>query len=98
MMKKYKIYAGLGGGFGGAEEVCVDFFPNEKYALCYAYDCAVEAYQGYEGLHGLVTYQDIYENPSEFGLEEDCCDETLIDEVYTEQIADWIEYYVEEVE
>ena len=97
-MKKYKIFAGLGGSFGGAEEICVDFFPDEKHALCYAYDCAVEAYQSYEGYYGLATYQDVYDSPEEYGLDEGCYDETLIEEAYTEQIADWIEYYVEEVE
>lgn len=41
--------------------------------------------------HGIVSYGDIWENPEDYGLEED------IEEIYQEEVESWITYYVEEV-
>lgn len=40
-MKKFKIYAGLGGGFGGADYIDTLEFNNKDEALDYAYQEAV---------------------------------------------------------
>ena len=96
-MKKYNIYAGLGGGFGGARLVAeAEEFENEEAAVNYAYECALEEYQSYEGYHGIVSYGDILDNPEEYGLEEGFTEED-VDEIYQEEIESWITYYVKEV-
>lgn len=96
-MKKYNIYAGLGGGFGGAHLVAeAEEFENEAAAVNYAYECALEEYQSYEGYHGIVSYGDIWENPEDYGLEEGYTEED-VDEIYQEEVESWITYYVKEV-
>lgn len=87
---KYNIYAGLSGSFGGATYrgtlECEDIMEAEQYA----YECALEEYESYSGCHGLLTWDDIAEENNldinENSVEIDC--------LYTEQLEDWIEYYV----
>jgi hypothetical protein len=94
---KYNIYAGLGGGFGGARLVAeAEEFENRAAAENYAYECALEDYQSYEGYHGIVSYGDIWENPEDYGLEEGYTEED-VEEIYQEEVESWITYYVEEV-
>ena len=94
---KYNIYAGLSGGFGGAQLVAeAEEFENRDAAINYAYECAFEEYQSYEGCHGLVSYGDICENPEDYGLEEGYTEED-VEEIYREEVESWITYYVEEV-
>lgn len=96
-MKKYNIYAGLGGGFGGAKLVAeAEEFENEEAAVEYAYCCALEEYQSYEGYHGIVSYGDILDCPEDYGLEEGYTEED-VEEIYQEEVESWITYYVEEV-
>lgn len=96
-MSKYKIFAGLGGGFGGAEYVETREFVTEKDANDYAYELACQDYEMYEGMHGLPDFGDIEEDPEYYGLMEDASSEE-IEEVYIEARDGWIEYYVELVE
>ena len=97
-MKKYNIYAGLGGGFGGARLVAeAEEFENEAAAVKYAYECALEEYYSYEGCHGIVSYGDILDYPEDYGLEDGFTDED-VQEIYQEEIESWITYYVREVE
>lgn len=55
---KYKIYAGLGGSFGGATYQYIDDFSTEEDALDTAYLLAVQEYESYEGLHGLPSWEE----------------------------------------
>ena len=97
-MKKYNIYAGLGGGFGGARLVAeAEEFENEAAAVNYAYECALEEYQSYEGYHGIVSYGDILDYPKDYGLEDGFTEED-VQEIYQEEVESWISYYVKEVE
>lgn len=89
----YNIYAGLGGGFGGAEFCGEGEFVSEEDAMEYAREQAVHEYQSYEGLHGIFGLEDIREEYQDFGLDEDFTDEEL-EEVYNSEIESWIEYYV----
>lgn len=90
---KYNLYAGLNGGFGGANLVFKGAEYNDiEEATEAAYEYAVEEYQSYEGYHGLTSYNDIKENPEDYGLDKDPEAED-IDEVYTEEVESWIEYY-----
>ncbi len=96
-MKQYKIYAGLGGGFGGAQHIETLEFENMCDANDYAYELAVQEYQSYEGLHGLADYAEICENPEDYGLSDDF-DEDAAHEAYMQEIENWIEYWAEVVE
>lgn len=52
---KYKIYAGLSGGFGGATYQKTEDYSSMDEALEDAYALAVEEYQSYEGCHGIMS-------------------------------------------
>ena len=97
-MAQYKVYAGLGGGFGGAKYIETVEAASEEEAADIAYECAVEEYESYEGLHGLVSYGDVIDNPEEYGLDEDCQNEEYLWEAYEEERSTWLDYYVKEVQ
>lgn len=97
-MAQFKVYAGLGGGFGGAKYIETVEVANEEEAAKIAYEYAVEEYESYEGLYGLVSYGDIVDNPEEYGLDEDCQNEEYLWEAYEEERSTWLSYYVKEVQ
>lgn len=55
-MQKYNIYAGLGGGFGGASYQGTGDFKSLADAENEAYQLAVEEYESYSGCHGLLSW------------------------------------------
>lgn len=87
-VKNWRIYAGLGGGFGGAtyqETInCTEDEANEE-----AYLHAVNEYESYGGMHGLFNYEDAREENPEANDDE-------LDEMYLEDMDMWIEYWIEE--
>ena len=88
-MAKYKVYYGLGGGFGGAGDPEILDFDTEKEATDYAWEMAVEEYESYAGMHGI---RDIDEIMAEEGVEE----EEAYD-VFCDERESWLDYWVEEV-
>ena len=96
-MAQFKVYAGLGGGFGGAKYIETVEAATVEEAGHIAYEYAVEEYEGFEGLHGLASYSDIVDNPADYGLDEDCEDEELLWEAYEEERSTWLDYYVKEI-
>jgi hypothetical protein len=86
---KYNIYAGLNGGFGGATYQGTEDFDNIDEATDVAYQIACEEYDARAGSYGLRSWGDI---AVEEDLDEED-DELEIDEIYTEEREDWIEYY-----
>lgn len=92
---KFEIYAGLGGGFGGASYIETIEANTREEAEEYARQCAIDDYESYEGSHGILSRDDVFEDLIEsFGeepLEED------VDLRYMEEVEGWITYYVEEV-
>lgn len=93
---KFEIYAGLGGGFGGASYIETIEANTREEAEEYARQCAIDDYESYEGSHGILSRDDVFEDLIEsFGeepLEED------VDLKYMEEVEGWITYYVEEVD
>lgn len=89
-MSLYNIYAGLSGGFGDAEYQGTADFDSEEEALQVAYEFAVDDYQSYEGMQGVLDWFEVAEqndlNPDEDGDE--------IDRLYNDEIESWIDYYV----
>lgn len=92
---KFEIYVGLGGGFGGASYIETIEANTREEAEEYARQCAIDDYESYEGSHGILSRDDVFEDLIEsFGeepLEED------VDLKYMEEVEGWITYYVEEV-
>lgn len=98
-MKKFNIYAGMGGSFGGATYQCTVEAEDEGEALKYAYQLAEEEYQSYEGHHGILSWEDCEEDLRDSGMLEDLTEneyEDIINEHYINEIESWIEYYVAE--
>ena len=89
-MKQYRIFAGLGGSFGGAQDQGVCTFYDEEEAIDEAYRVACEIYESYEGIQGLRTIQDIMD-------EEECCLEEAEDIYYKEREL-WLDYYYYEMD
>lgn len=97
-MAWYKIYAGLGGGFGGAIYQGTWMYDTLSEAENDAYRMAQEEYESYEGLHGLSSYNDCYREAldvlGEYESEADI--EIYADELYLQEMESWISYYVKE--
>ncbi len=88
----YNIYAGLGGGFGGANYIGTIDCKSLEDAYALAREYAIEEYDSYSGMYGVTDRGDIYDNPEDFGLDEDW-DEEDVDDVLNEEINSWIDYW-----
>lgn len=93
---KFRIFAGLGGGFGGAHYQGTFEYKSKEEAEQDAYEQAVEEYQSYEGYHGIMAWEDCERELMEFYYPE-IPTEDDIDNYYTEEIESWIDYSVEQV-
>ncbi len=92
---KFKIFHGMGGGFGGASyDVTIECKTKEE-AEEYARSAAIEDYQMYEGCHGILSQDDIFEDFVESFGENPTEEE--VETRYMEEIESWIVYYVEEL-
>lgn len=92
-MDRYNIYAGLGGSFGGANYKFTIEAKSKEEAEEIAYNEAVEVYQDFEGIYGIMDWNDCA-----ISLEIDPCTENdnliaEVDELYNEEMENWIEYY-----
>ena len=96
---KYKIYAGLEGGFGGANYIRTVESVSEEQANQEAFEEACQIYDSYAGLHGIMSWEEcITQVLEENGLEEgdDYSNfEEDVDALYREEQESWIEYYIE---
>lgn len=90
-MPKFKIYAGLSGGFGGAQYHGTYEFTDAQEADRYAYKLALEEYESYAGCHGLSSWDDVREELIEFGKIPE-------GELSSEDVETVNEYYIEEAE
>lgn len=102
----FNIYAGMGGGFGGATYEGWFSIEDKEEAESLARELAIEEYQSYEGYHGILSYmecaQELYgegpdgEVPEWVWTSVNAQEE--IKDMYTEEVESWIEYWVEEAE
>lgn len=88
-MQKYNIYAGLGGGFGGATYRGTGDFKSFADAEEEAYTLAIEEYESYEGYHGIMSWNDVAEENNLDTFE----DSAEIDDLYSEERENWLDYY-----
>lgn len=93
MKKEFNIYAGLGGSFGGASYHSTILAKDINEASNYAYECARDEYEMYEGTRGIKSWNDVAFdlgfNPEDMIEEE----EEEVFEVYNEEVEGWICYY-----
>jgi hypothetical protein len=95
-MTLYNLYAGMSGGFGGANFERQEEFESQEEAYNAAYEAAVEDYQSYEGYYGILSQNEIQkEHLEEYG--EEPSDEEL-QELYADAIEGWIEYWAVEAD
>ena len=94
-MKKFRIFAGLEGGFGGPNYVKTCLYKNKEDAEQDAYQYAIEEYESYAGLHGIRSLNDIAEE-EDLDLDDER-DLKEAEEIYNEDLESWIDFYVEEV-
>ena len=99
---KYNLFIGLSGGFGGVRYYDTLEFSSEEEALDYAYQAAIEEYEGYGGLYGLETYDSIMnqyceDNNIENILQLSESDIEDILDIYNNEIESWICYEVKNV-
>lgn len=94
-MPKFKIFAGLSGGFGGPNYHGTYEYPNRDEAMKDAYDLAFEEYESYGGYHGLMTWDDVYQDLMDSGFI-DTIDENeiteMVNDAYQEQVEGWLTY------
>ena len=86
----FKVYGGVYDSYHGIYE-----FKDEEEAMDYAYALALEDYESYEGLHGILDWEQCYYDLLEMYGEEPT--EEAVNEHYAETRESWITYYVKEV-
>lgn len=95
-MPKFKIYAGLSGGFGGARYCGVYECADAQEAKTYAREQAVEEYESYGGYHGLYTWdsmrQEIADDEYDGDIEQ--VDPEDVDMRLMEEVEGWLTYKV----
>ena len=87
-MTLYKIKYGLGGGFGGAKDFEILDLGTLEEAQSAAYEMAVEFASMFEGSCGLPDFYEI--------KEEEACSDEEANEIYYEELENWLDYSVEE--
>ena len=95
-MPKFKIYAGLSGGFGGAHFCEVYECGSQAEAETYAREVAIEEYESYGGYHGLYTWdsmrQEIADDEYDGDIEQ--VDPEDVDMRMMEEVESWLTYKV----
>lgn len=95
-MPKFKIYAGLSGGFGGAHFYGVYDCLNKEEAESIAREEAISEYESYGGYHGLYTWnsmrQEIADDEYDGDIEQ--VDPEDVDLAMTEEVEGWITYRI----
>ena len=93
---KFKFYAGLSGGFGGAQYCGIYECTDRDEAETYAREQAVEQYESYGGYHGLYTWdsmrQEIADNDYDGDIEQ--VDPDDVDMRLMEEVENWLIYKI----
>lgn len=101
MMKLYRIFAGVSGGFNDVSQVAVEKHPDQESADQSAYAHAVEVFESYVGTdNGLMTWEEAVEEAElQFG-DIDEYNQSQLDDmaetIYNEAMEEWIEYWAVE--
>ena len=95
-MAKFKIYAGLSGGFGGARYCGIYECDNAEEAETYAREQAIEEYESYGGYHGLYTWDSMRQEiaDDEYDGDIDAVDPDDVDMRMMEEVEGWLTYRI----
>lgn len=95
-MAKFKIYAGLSGGFGGARFCGVYECDSEQEAETYAREQAIEEYESYGGYHGLYTWDSMRQEiaDDEYDGDIEAVDPEDVDMRMIEEVEGWLTYRI----
>lgn len=95
-MPKFKIFAGLGGSFGGAQFQGVYEFTDEHEADQAARELCVEEYESYGGYHSLYTWDSMRQEIADSGYDGDIdeVDPEDVDMALMEEMEGWFAYRV----
>ena len=95
-MPKFKIYAGLSGGFGGAHFCEVYECGSQAEAETYAREVAIEEYESYGGYHGLYTWDSMRQEiaDDEYDGDIEAVDPEDVDMRMMEEVEGWLTYKV----
>ena len=95
-MPKFKIYAGLSGGFGGAHFCEVYECGSQAEAEIYAREVAIEEYESYGGYHGLYTWDSMRQEiaDDEYDGDIEAVDPEDVDMRMMEEVEGWLTYKV----
>ena len=96
---KFKVYAGLSGGFGGATYHGTYEYNSRKEVEDDARQLAIEEYESYGGYHGLYTWDSMREEIANeyYDGDIDAVPEDEVDVAYCEEVEGWLSYHVKEV-
>lgn len=95
-MPKFKIYAGLSGGFGGARYCGVYDCEDEHEAEEIAREEAMSEYESYGGYHGLYTWDSMRQEiaDTEYDGDIEQVDPEDVDIAMTEEVEGWLSYRI----
>ena len=95
-MPKFKIYAGLSGGFGGAHFCEIYECGSQAEAEIYAREVAIEEYESYGGYHGLYTWNSMRQEiaDDEYDGDIEAVDPEDVDMRMLEEVEGWLTYKV----
>lgn len=95
-MPKFKIYAGLSGGFGGARYCGVYECADRNEAETYAREQAIEEYESYGGNHGLYTWDSMRQEiaDDEYNGDIEQVDPEDVDMRLIEEVEGWLTYKI----
>lgn len=98
-MPKFKIYAGLSGGFGGARFCGVYDCADKEEAESIAREEAMSEYESYGGYHGLYTWDSLREEIANEYYDGDieAVPDDEVDAAYTEEVEGWLSYKAVEI-
>lgn len=99
-MKKFEIFAGLGGGFNNEISIGIEEFETEDDARDAAYEEACDIYDQYSGSRGLNSQEDIVLSLKGDKVYSDLTGEELEEEaweVYDHEREDWLKFHVVEI-
>lgn len=91
---KYRLFAGMGGGFGGPRYQGTFEYNSREEAERDAYEQAEEEYQSYEGYHGILSWEECEDELKELYWPE-IPTEDDVNNYYTEEVESWIDWYVQ---
>lgn len=98
-MALFKIYAGLGGGFGGPQYHGTYEYADKQEANQDAYNLTWEEYESYGGYHGLYTWESMREEIANeyYDGNIDAVPEEEVTDAYNEEVEGWLTYKAIEV-